>query len=150
MDYEPQNATYLMGYIVGDPIANKTKTTETPVTSFSVSVSRGYRNKETGLFVTDLFRCVAWRDLAEWCHENLAKGDYVGIKGKLRNSQWDSKETGERRQATEIRLSEVRILRKKNFITKQMIQGDEDSKMTEESEIPDDIETADVTLDDIG
>lgn len=151
MNNELQNTVYLMGYIAGNFSHNKTTQKEIPVTSFSLAVSRGYRDQETGKYVVDFIRCVAWNRLAVWCSENLGKGDFIAIKGKLLISRWTSKETGEPRQVLEIRVSEIRILRKKNYMQfdecKEAL-GPNGSKF-DQAAIPENITSAEVSIDDL-
>lgn len=150
MDYELQNTVYLMGYIAGEPTHNKTKQRETPVTSLTLAVSRGYRDRETGNYAADFLRCVAWNKLSLLCGTlNLEKGDFIAIKGKVRTSRWTSKETGEQRQGTEIRLSEIKVLRKKGYVPRQDAPAPNGAG-TEELEaldLPDGIEDANVLVD---
>ena len=150
MDYELQNTVYLMGYIAGEPSHSKTIQKETPVTSLLIAVSRGYRDKETGNYVADFFRCVAWNKLSLLCGTlELDKGDFIAVKGKVRNSRWTSKDTGEQRQGTEIRLSEIRILRKKNYVPRQGGQSQDGAvdMGIDNLDLPEGIEHADVSLD---
>src|SRR5256885_10626380 len=51
--------------------------------------------------------CTAWRDLAENVAESLARGARVIVSGRLRQSQWEDRETGEKRSRIELDVDEV-------------------------------------------
>jgi single-strand DNA-binding protein len=52
--------------------------------------------------------CTAWRDLAEHIAEsNLARGARVVVVGRLRLSQWEDKESGEKRSMIQLDADEV-------------------------------------------
>src|SRR5256714_10632259 len=55
------------------------------------------------LFLT----CTAWRDLAEHVAESLSKGARVVVVGRLRQSRWEDKETGEKRSMIQLDVDEV-------------------------------------------
>src|SRR3954465_1041169 len=44
-------------------------------------------------------RCTAWRDLAEHVAESLHKGDRVIVQGRLKQDNWQDKDTGAKRSA---------------------------------------------------
>jgi single-strand DNA-binding protein len=55
------------------------------------------------LFLT----CTAWRDLAEHVAESLAKGARVVVVGRLRQSHWEDKATGEKRSMIQLDVDDV-------------------------------------------
>jgi single-strand DNA-binding protein len=55
------------------------------------------------LFLT----CTAWRDLAEHVAESLAKGARVVVVGRLRQSHWEDKQTGEKRSMIQLDVDDV-------------------------------------------
>jgi single-strand DNA-binding protein len=55
------------------------------------------------LFLT----CTAWRDLAEHIAESLTKGARVIVSGRLRQSHWEDKETGQKRSAYGLEVDEI-------------------------------------------
>jgi single-strand DNA-binding protein len=55
------------------------------------------------LFLT----CTVWRDMAEHVAESLVKGTRVIVHGRLRLSQWDDKETGEKRSMFQLDVDDI-------------------------------------------
>jgi single-strand DNA-binding protein len=55
------------------------------------------------LFLT----CTAWRDLAEHIADSLTKGARVIVSGRLRQSHWEDKETGQKRSAYGLEVDEI-------------------------------------------
>ena len=51
--------------------------------------------------------CTAWRDLAEHVAESLTKGARVVVVGRLRLSQWEDKESGQKRSMIQLEVDEV-------------------------------------------
>jgi single-strand DNA-binding protein len=51
--------------------------------------------------------CTAWRDLAENVAGSLSKGARVIVSGRLRQSRWEDKETGEKRSMMQLDVEEV-------------------------------------------
>ena len=78
------NQTVLVGRIVSDPEINETKN-ERKIATITLSVSRNYKN-EKGKYDTDFIPCVLWNSVAENAYEYCKKGDIVGVKGRLQNT----------------------------------------------------------------
>ncbi len=82
----------------------------TPVTSFSVAVSRKWKNQNGELQEkTTWFRVTAWNKLAELCNEYLSKGRLVLVEGEIDASAWVGQD-GEPRATLELRAQNVRFL----------------------------------------
>lgn len=47
-----------------------------PIATFTVAVKRPFSKD-----ITDFFRCVAWRNTAEFVSKYFHKGDYIAVKG---------------------------------------------------------------------
>jgi single-strand DNA-binding protein len=52
-------------------------------------------------------RCSGWRDLAEHIAESLTKGTRVIVQGRLKQSRWEDKQTGEKRSGDELDEDEI-------------------------------------------
>jgi single-strand DNA-binding protein len=52
-------------------------------------------------------RCTAWRDLAEHIAESLHKGDRVIVQGRLKQENWEDKDTGGKRSAIVMEVDEI-------------------------------------------
>ncbi len=57
----------------------------------------------------DFLRVAAWNRQAELCDQYLAKGERVGVEGRLRSSSWEDAD-GKRRTSVEIVASRVEFL----------------------------------------
>ncbi len=61
-------------------------------------------------YSTEWFNVEAWDRLGEQCVEFLQRGSRVRVVGRLSNQTWDDATTGEHRQRTVIRASDVLFL----------------------------------------
>ena len=84
----------------------------TAVTNFSIAVSEGWTDKQTGEQKerTEWINVETWGKLAEICAEYLRKGSQVYIEGKLQTDSWDDKDTGQKKYRTKVRASEVQFI----------------------------------------
>ena len=74
------------------------------VASFVLAVGREWQDGEA-----DFVRVSAWDRQAELCERYLAKGQRVGIDGRLRSRSWEDPD-GKRRSAVEVVASSVQFL----------------------------------------
>ena len=103
------NKVILIGNLGGDPELRHTAS-NVPVVNFTVATNENWVNKD-GVREerTEWHRVVAWRRLAEICHEYLRKGTQVYIEGKLQTRSWED-QSGQKRYMTEIVADEMVIL----------------------------------------
>ncbi|MBW7995396.1 MAG: single-stranded DNA-binding protein [Candidatus Glassbacteria bacterium] len=103
------NKVILIGNLGGDPELRHTAS-NVPVVNFTVATNESWVNKE-GVREerTEWHRIVAWRRLAEICHEYLRKGTQVYIEGKLQTRNWED-QSGQKRYMTEVVADEMVIL----------------------------------------
>ncbi len=103
------NKIMLIGNLGKDPELQVTND-GTPVTKFSLAVSRKYK-AQTGETKeeTEWFNIVAWRSLAELTERYLHKGSKVYIEGRLTQRKYTDKE-GVQRTAVEVIVSDVQFL----------------------------------------
>ena len=103
------NKVILIGNLGGDPELRHT-VSNVPVVNFNVATNENWVNKE-GVREerTEWHRVVAWRRLAEICHEYLRKGTQVYIEGKLQTRNWED-QNGQKRFVTEVVADEMVIL----------------------------------------
>jgi single-strand DNA-binding protein len=80
------------------------------VTSFSIAVADGYKDKQTGEQVdkTEWVRVTAFGKLAEICGEYLRKGSKVYVQGRMKTHKYDK--NGVTHYATEITLENMQML----------------------------------------
>lgn len=82
-----------------------------PVTSFSVAVSRNWKTPDgESREETEWFNVQCFNKLAEITNEYLQKGKQVYIEGRLRTHSWDDKNTGEKKYRTEVVANEMVML----------------------------------------
>jgi len=103
------NKVMLIGRLGRDPEMRYTPTGK-PVTSFSVATNRTWVTADgERREATEWFNVVAWRELAEICHQHLAKGSKVYIEGRLQTRSWESQD-GQKHYRTEVVADEMIIL----------------------------------------
>ncbi len=103
------NKIMLIGYLGRDPELNVTAD-GTPVTKFSLAVSRTYKTssgerKEE----TEWFYIVAWNKLAETCERYLHKGSKVYIEGRLTQRKYTDRE-GVQRTSVDVIANDMQML----------------------------------------
>jgi single-strand DNA-binding protein len=82
-----------------------------PVTSFSVAVSRRWNSREgESREETEWFSVTCWDKLAEIANQYLSKGKQVYIEGRLRTRSWDDQQTGEKKYRTEVVATDMTML----------------------------------------
>ncbi len=102
--------TIIVGNLGRDPEMRYTPD-GTPVTSFSVAVSRRWTTQDgQQQEKTTWFRVTAWRKLAETCNQFLTKGRQVLVIGDVDCSAWSDKTSGEARATLELTARDVRFL----------------------------------------
>jgi single-strand DNA-binding protein len=74
------------------------------VASFLLAVNRPGKDTEA-----DFVRISAWDRQAELCAEYLAKGQQVGVEGRLRSRSWTDDE-GKRRSRVEVSAGRVEFM----------------------------------------
>jgi single-strand DNA-binding protein len=103
------NKVMIIGNLGRDPEMKYTQT-GTPVTQFSVAVSRTRKSPDgQQIDETEWFRVVAWERLAETCNEYLRKGSKVYIEGRLQTRKWTGQD-GQERTTVEVVANEMLLL----------------------------------------
>jgi single-strand DNA-binding protein len=107
------NKIMLIGNLGRDPELQVTSD-GTPVTKFSLAVSRAY-NSSTGerKEETEWFNIVAWRQLAETCEKYLHKGSKVYIEGRIQQRKYTDRD-GIQRTSVEVVASDMEMLTPKS------------------------------------
>jgi single-strand DNA-binding protein len=104
------NKVIIVGNLGRDPEMRYTPS-GTPVTNFSVAVSRNWRTPEgENREETEWFNIDCWNKLAEIANQYLSKGKQVYIEGRLKTESWDDKTTGEKKYRTKVIASEMQML----------------------------------------
>jgi single-strand DNA-binding protein len=82
-----------------------------PVTNFSVAVSRRWKSREgEDREETEWFNIDCFDKLAETANTYLTKGKQVYIEGRLRTRSWEDQQTGEKRYRTEVVATNLVLL----------------------------------------
>lgn len=102
------NKITLIGNLTRDPESSTTPS-GVPMCRFSIAVNRRFQQNANGDRVTDFFRIVTWRQLAENCSRFLAKGRKVAVIGELQASTYVDK-NGETRMSLDVVADEVEFL----------------------------------------
>ena len=107
------NKIMLIGNLGRDPELNVTAE-GTPVTKFSLAVSRNYTTKSgERKEETEWFNIVAWEKLAETCERYLHKGSKVYIEGRLTQRKYTDRE-GVQRTSVDVIASAMEMLTPKS------------------------------------
>jgi len=105
------NKVQIIGYLGKDP-EMRTLSTGRKVTSFSVAVSRRWKNKDGHTEqATEWINAETWGRLAEICNEYLSKGSLVYIEGRLKTDQYEK--GGETRYITKVVAHQMQMLDRK-------------------------------------
>ena len=96
------NKVQLIGNI-GNAPTSRVKADGTPVVSFRVATTEGWKDRESGerRESTEWHSVVCYRKLAEFVRDYLGRGRQVYIEGQLRTRKWTDKE-GIDRYTTEV------------------------------------------------
>lgn len=101
------NKVFLVGFLTQSPVVRYVPN-GTPVVTFSLAVSRGISSEDNREYF-DYLQVVAWRDLALFCGENLKRGDWVLIEGRIQVRAFED-QSGQKRKTYEIVAQEVKRL----------------------------------------
>ena len=107
------NKIMLIGNLGRDPELQVTSD-GTPVTKFSLAVSRSYKSR-TGEAKeeTEWFNIVAWNKLAEICEKYLHKGSKIYVEGRITQRKYTDRE-GVQRTAVDVIMSDMQMLTPKS------------------------------------
>jgi single-strand DNA-binding protein len=104
------NKVMIIGNLGRDPEMRYTPS-GSPVTSFSVAVTRKWNSRDgESREETEWFNVNCWDKLAEIANQYLTKGKQVYIEGRLRTHSWDDKQTGEKKYRTEVVATDMTML----------------------------------------
>ena len=104
------NQIILVGRLTRDIIVNKSEN-GVKVATISIAVPRSFKNVE-GVYDTDFIDCVAFDTIAHNTSEYCAKGDIVGVKGRIQSNLIE-KEDGKKENKLEIICEKITFLSSK-------------------------------------
>ncbi len=127
------NKVMLIGNLTRDPEMRYTPQ-GTAVCTFSIATNRNWTT-DTGEKKEDVefHNVVAWNKLAEICSELLKKGRKVYVEGRLATRSWQGQD-GAQKQRTEVVISDMVILDKKEGGSEMADMGVEAQVSPEEVE----------------
>ena len=104
------NRVILVGNLGNDPELRTTPEGQ-KVCSFSMATADNWIDKNgQKQEKTQWHRITVWGRQGENCAQYLSKGRQVYVEGKISYRQWDDKETGQKRYATDIIAATVQFL----------------------------------------
>lgn len=83
------NQVVLVGRIANEPEIKDTENNR--LLNITLAVPRAYKSKD-GSYDTDFINCILWKGVAESTAEYCQKGDMVGVKGRLQQSNYEDKD----------------------------------------------------------
>ena len=69
---------------------------ETTIATFSIAVTRDFKDKETGKYETYFFDCTAFGSVAKFLEKYVTKGMKIEVSGRLRQDRWKDKDDNNR------------------------------------------------------
>lgn len=119
------NDVRLVGRLTRDPEVRYTAKGQA-VARLDLAVNRRFKDG-TGEWRDDttFVPVTVWRDAAERCRERLKKGSPLFVEGRLRSTNWETKD-GQKRSGIEVEAYRLQFLAK--------MSGEESSSATEEGE----------------
>lgn len=102
------NQVTLIGRVVADP------SDRSGVVSFKVVTSESWKDKNTGAFneKSEFHPIRAFGKTGEYIHKHIAKGQLVAVVGSIHYTQWEDKQTGEKKYGVEIQCDSIKPLSK--------------------------------------
>lgn len=104
------NKVLLIGNVGADP-ETKYSPSGTAVSKFNLATNERYKDK-SGEWNdrTQWHSIVTWDKLAEIVSQYVKKGSKIYIEGRIQNSSWEDKQTGEKKYKTEIVANDIVLL----------------------------------------
>lgn len=135
------NKVALIGRLTKDPELRFTAGAGTAVTTFTLAVDRGFKNKD-GQKEADFINIVAWQKLAETIANYLRKGSLVAIGGRIQTRNYEGND-GKKVYVTEVIAEDMQFLDSKDKTvsgngnnTPQSNDGFTPVDMPEDSDLP--------------
>ena len=104
------NKCMFIGRLGADP-EMRTTPNGAQVCNFRIAVTERWKDKDGNKQEkTEWVTCIAWRKQAEIAGKYLRKGSQVYVEGKFQTRQFEDKNGGGKRYATEIEVGEFQML----------------------------------------
>ena len=128
------NKVILMGRMTDNPELRFMEGTGNAVTRFVVAINRPYKNA-AGNQETDFIRCLAFNKTAEIIANNFEKGNRILLEGAIKTGSYQNSD-GNKVYTTDIVVSKVEFIEKKEEKKQQGSKGEEEFFPTDDAEIP--------------
>ena len=100
------NVVNLIGRLIADPEIKKTQK-GISLCTFTISVQRpGGAKDENGYYKSDLIRCEAWRNTADFIPRYFYKGDMIRVNGSIQVEPYTDK-NGNKTSFTKVVINNV-------------------------------------------
>jgi len=101
----------ILGHAGGDPVF-LVSSNGYAVAKFSVATNEQRKNTQTGEYIehASWHNVVAFDKLAEVVRDRVHKGDRVLFEGRLTTSNWEDKQSGQKRYRTDIIMTDISLL----------------------------------------
>ncbi|HZC24666.1 MAG TPA: single-stranded DNA-binding protein [Candidatus Binatia bacterium] len=110
MSAKSVNKVILVGNVGQDPEVKYTAS-GVPVAKISLATNERFKDRnDQWQDRTEWHSVVAWQRLAEIVGEYVRKGSKLYVEGKLQTSNWEDKQSGERKYRTEIVARDIVLL----------------------------------------
>jgi single-strand DNA-binding protein len=104
------NKVILLGRLGQDPELRYTQGGQ-PVCNMSIATSEVWNDKDGNKQEsTEWHKVIVWGKIGENCAKYLSKGRLAFVEGKLQTRNWDDKDDGKKRYATEIVAHNVQFI----------------------------------------
>jgi len=105
------NKVILMGNLTRDPEL-KHASTGTEVCEFGLAVNRKKKQGDKQIDEVCFVNIACFSTLAQNCNQYLSKGSLVYLEGRLNFSQWDDKNSGQKRSKLDVVAENVQFMPK--------------------------------------
>lgn len=126
------NSVQLVGRLTADPEVRMTGTNQDiPFASFTLAVDREYANRnDPNAQTADFIRCVAGGKTADFVGKYFAKGNRIGLNGRIQTGSYTNKD-GQKVYTTDVRVDKV------EFVESKKASGETAQKVATQKPNPD-------------
>jgi single-strand DNA-binding protein len=97
------NKAILMGRLTRDPEVRYSQSAEpVAIVRFDLAINRRFKKDEV-----DFINCVAFGKTGQFIETYFKKGAMIAIEGNIHTSNWDDKDSGQKRYKTEVIVNQA-------------------------------------------
>lgn len=105
------NRATILGRATADPNLKYTPTGQAMV-RLGIATSHSYKKDDEWVEVPQFTNCTFWRRQAEIISQNISKGQYLYVEGRIQTRSWEDQD-GNKRYATDVQVENFVIPRNK-------------------------------------